>query len=234
MSQAHGIALTFDDGPGPSTARLLDVLARHGARATFFVVGRCLQGEALGGDGERALALASRAVSEGHALGNHTMTHAMTLSPAALLDEIAECDALIRLIYARAGRELPAPPPVRLPFGPLRPDGPASLAALERAGRPHYHWSGHGTDWRAQRTPAQIADSLLRHVETAWKNERTAVLLLHDGGQTSGDGAEDGVEREATVNAVDLIAQRLQSRQPRYVTVHECEPARFRPATRRE
>lgn len=57
------IYLTFDDGPGEHTARLLDVLAKYGVKATFFVTGR--------GDD----ALITREYNEGHAVGLHTLSH---------------------------------------------------------------------------------------------------------------------------------------------------------------
>jgi peptidoglycan-N-acetylglucosamine deacetylase len=57
-------ALTIDDGPSPATTpALLDVLARHGARATFFL---------LGEEAARHPALVARIAAEGHELGNHT------------------------------------------------------------------------------------------------------------------------------------------------------------------
>src|ERR1700737_4792527 len=101
------VVLTFDDGPGPSTEGLLDVLSRHGARATFFVLGRNLLGEALGGDAERALSITVRALREGHVLGNHTMTHARVLEADDLEREVAECDHLLRRSYAASGEVAP-------------------------------------------------------------------------------------------------------------------------------
>src|SRR4051794_6204591 len=96
---ARPVALTFDDGPGPSTGAILDVLKRHDASATFFALGRNLLGGALAGDGALAQALARRIVREGHALGNHTMTHAAELEPERLLAEVAQCDELIRRFH---------------------------------------------------------------------------------------------------------------------------------------
>jgi peptidoglycan-N-acetylglucosamine deacetylase len=58
--------LTFDDGPGPDTEALADVLARHGVLATFFVVGRHVA------DSEGVLA---RLAGDGHELGNHSWDH---------------------------------------------------------------------------------------------------------------------------------------------------------------
>jgi peptidoglycan/xylan/chitin deacetylase (PgdA/CDA1 family) len=60
------VALTFDDGPGAVTAGILEVLAAHGARATFDVLGERIAG------GEGVL---RRAVSAGHELGVHGWRH---------------------------------------------------------------------------------------------------------------------------------------------------------------
>ena len=62
------IAITFDDGPSESTPRLLEALARHGARATFF---HC------GANVERVPAVARQVAAAGHELGNHTYSHPM-------------------------------------------------------------------------------------------------------------------------------------------------------------
>ena len=60
------VALTFDDGPGPDTPALLDVLRDRGVRATFFVTGAHVTAHPD---------LARRIVAEGHAVGNHTFSH---------------------------------------------------------------------------------------------------------------------------------------------------------------
>lgn len=64
------VALTFDDGPNRYTQRVLDVLAAHGAKATFFVVGKSIWAGTM--------PLIQRMVREGHALGNHTYRHDFT------------------------------------------------------------------------------------------------------------------------------------------------------------
>jgi peptidoglycan/xylan/chitin deacetylase (PgdA/CDA1 family) len=75
------VALTFDDGPHPEwTPRILDALARHGARATFFVIGA------------RAAAhpdIVRRLAAEGHAIGHHSWSHSepATTPARVLLDE---------------------------------------------------------------------------------------------------------------------------------------------------
>ena len=66
-ASASRVALTFDDGPDPRwTPAILDVLAAHGARATFFQVGR---GQMKHAD------LARRVVAEGHQVGTHLFAH---------------------------------------------------------------------------------------------------------------------------------------------------------------
>ena len=58
------IALTYDDGPNdPHTLRLLEVLARHGVQATFFLIGRYVQ---------QRPDIAREIIQAGHAVGNHT------------------------------------------------------------------------------------------------------------------------------------------------------------------
>jgi peptidoglycan/xylan/chitin deacetylase (PgdA/CDA1 family) len=86
------VTLSFDNGPSPVTARVLDVLGKRRIRASFFVVGECLQRPG-------ARALAERAVAEGHRIGNHSLTHATPLGvdddPAEALREIDGMQALM-------------------------------------------------------------------------------------------------------------------------------------------
>ena len=60
------ISLTFDDGPGPCTAPILDLLAAHGGRATFFVIGSFAK---------KQRDLLRRMAAEGHEVGNHSWSH---------------------------------------------------------------------------------------------------------------------------------------------------------------
>src|SRR6266581_6521196 len=61
------VALTFDDGPNdPHTLNLLEVLAKHDVRATFFLIGRYVQ---------QRPDIVREVVKAGHVVGNHTFTH---------------------------------------------------------------------------------------------------------------------------------------------------------------
>ncbi|MBX3554231.1 MAG: polysaccharide deacetylase family protein [Pseudolabrys sp.] len=88
------LTLTFDNGPDPETTPLvLDVLARRGIRATFFVVG-----ERLAAPGGHALAAAAHAA--GHWIGNHTWTHS---GPLGTRDGVALADQEIGRTQAEIG-----------------------------------------------------------------------------------------------------------------------------------
>src|SRR5215471_7795289 len=94
------VALTFDDGPGPATSALLDVLAARGTRASFFL---------LGVNVERAREVVIRLMREGHTVGNHSHTHPRpdATDEARFAEEVRRNDALLREVAAEAGVTLP-------------------------------------------------------------------------------------------------------------------------------
>lgn len=102
----HNIAITFDDGPNNYTNTILDILKEKKITATFFVIGQQIEGNE---------AIISRMVEEGHAVENHSLTHAdfnqLTLEEAQ--EEIKIAD---RLLYPYLGRETTY---FRPPFGKL-------------------------------------------------------------------------------------------------------------------
>ena len=90
VGETDRFALTIDDGLDPATTpAILDTLARHGAKATFFVLAATL---------EQQPALARRCLAEGHVLANHQMTEnpAIALTPDALEATMCEADAELR------------------------------------------------------------------------------------------------------------------------------------------
>jgi len=189
-------------------------------RATFFVLGKNLEGASLGGDPGRAAALAARALREGHVLGNHTMTHSAELRVNELLSEVEMCDALLH----RAGVDPSFQPaiPVRLPFGPYRPNGAQLLEALEALGRPHFHWTVDPGDWRPGRSAHEIAAATIARVEAQWQQSRLPVVLLHDASEDTGTAAEPrAARRDATVDAVDRLCAWLTERAARCVRALE-------------
>src|SRR5260370_38470456 len=103
-------ALTFDDGPGPATGDLLDLLRAAGVRATFFLLGRNVEEAPWCGDPAKARALVLRAAREGHVLGNHTYSHFRPDRWPEFAADLKKGEAVGRAVRAEAG----------LPGGPVR------------------------------------------------------------------------------------------------------------------
>lgn len=87
------IALTFDDGPHANTQKVLDVLAKHNVKATFFVVGRALTVEAN-------QEMLRKTAAAGHEIANHSYSHSYmtTLSDNEFMDQINQTNTLIQQI----------------------------------------------------------------------------------------------------------------------------------------
>lgn len=138
----RSITLTFDNGPTSAvTPGVLDVLARHDIRATFFVLGRNLESK-------ETKALVQRAAEEGHWIGNHTYSHAVplgtTTDPDAPGKEIGVTQELIG--------QLAHPDKLFRPFGGGGILGPhlLSVGAFELLKAAHYTcvlWNSIPRDW---------------------------------------------------------------------------------------
>ncbi|MGA9421294.1 MAG: polysaccharide deacetylase family protein [Rhodanobacteraceae bacterium] len=151
--------LSFDDGPDPEyTPKLLDLLATHDARASFFLIGE---------RAERHPRLVERLVAEGHLIGNHSYSHARfeTLTLAAQLDDIARTD---RVLCAFDHRRLHR---FRPPYGVL-PFRLVLHCAWRR--RNIAYWSYDSLDY--QERPAQELAGLLRRQPPRSGD----IVLMHD------------------------------------------------------
>ncbi|AKM01382.1 MULTISPECIES: polysaccharide deacetylase family protein [Burkholderia cepacia complex] len=187
------IRLSFDDGPGPSTPPLLDVLRDASCKATFFLLGQNLAG---------ALDVAARMAREGHRLGNHTHSHARpgALADDALIDEIEATDALIREAYRRAGVPAPDAIPLRLPYGLVPQDN--RVGVLTRLQREHTGWTAILDDWqRPAPSPEALCDAMRAHVADSAARHQDVLFCMHD-------GSRHGEARPNTVEAVRLFLNR--------------------------
>lgn len=151
------VYLTFDDGPHPNyTPQVLDVLARHGARATFFVVGAMV---------ERRPLLIQRIAHEGHTLANHSWNHESLarVSRTAFDRSIGRTQDILGPL---------ATPCLRPPYYAI---GRFTEEWSNELGLRLVGWTHSPRDWE-QRPARAIADGIVAQALPG------AIILLHDGG----------------------------------------------------
>jgi peptidoglycan-N-acetylglucosamine deacetylase len=151
----QAIALTFDDGPSESTPALLDLLACHSAKATFFMCGQNVR---------RLKEIAQEVSAAGHEIGNHTESHPALYfkSPEFIYRELALAQESISQIIK--------PKLFRAPYG-VR--WPGLRSAQERLNLTGVMWTAIGNDWK---WPASRISQLLLK-----KAVNGAIFCLHDG-----------------------------------------------------
>jgi peptidoglycan/xylan/chitin deacetylase (PgdA/CDA1 family) len=189
------VALSFDDGPDPEvTPAVLDALARFGARATFFSIGRSLEAHPR---------LARRLVAEGHELGNHSWRHSRWQNFFGADEHAREIERGDRAIAAVTGS--PATPLYRPPVG-LKSPQLARVAARRRLTL--VAWSLHSRDTRSA-DPKRVARRVLERIGAG------DIVLMHDGHDLPGR------HRPVAAQAVPLNLQGLREREFQCVTVSE-------------
>lgn len=146
------VYLTFDDGPHPDiTPWVLDVLRTHGAKATFFVVGSRVQ---------RYPEVMERLRSEGHAIGNHTMTHpdGWHTPVTAYMDEFRRCAEL-------TGATL-----FRPPYGRITPAQYRNIAPHARV----VMWDVLSADFDSKCSPDRCVTNVMDNVRPG------SIIVFHD------------------------------------------------------
>ena len=186
------LALTYDDGPNdPGTLQLIDVLARHNVKATFFVLGRFVSEKP---HIVRALA------SAGHAIGNHSWDHPRLIfaSSAELTSQVERTqDAILDACGV-------LPTLFRPPYGGRRP---GTLHAIRRLGLEPVMWNVTCYDWKAT-----TGDKVFAHARRQIRGGD--VLLLHDG-----DQARMGADRSHSIEATDRLIAHYKAEGYEFVTV---------------
>ncbi len=193
------IALTFDDGPNPAwTPHLLELLARHDIKATFFLVGKFASEQSV---------LVRDIANGGHAVGNHSWSHPNLArsSAARIREELRNTKDALEQITGK---------PVKLfrpPFGARRP---YVLRTARELGMTPVMWNAMTNDWE-EPSADRIAERLMAKVKAAGRRGSAANIVLHDGGHRA-----LGADRGPSIRAAEILIERFRSTH-RFVTVAE-------------
>lgn len=187
------IALTFDDAPDPRfTPQILDVLARYGVCATFFVVG------------ERAAKhpeLLRRIVKEGHIVGNHSYNHPVfsKLPISKFQSQIWQTDEVIKRIAGIS------PLLIRPPYGELLPQ---QIRWGKGTGFTIVNWDVDSEDWRKNPSSSKVLANIRKTLQPG------SIVLQHAGGG-------EGQSLIGTIDALPVLIEQLQGKGYDIVTVPE-------------
>ncbi|MCO6008968.1 polysaccharide deacetylase family protein [Actinoallomurus purpureus] len=157
--RAKVVYLTFDDGPGPYTSKVLKTLSRYGARATFFEIGQNVV---------RHPGLTRKVIAQGGSVQNHTWSHPdlTRVSASVFRSQVIRTD---HAIHAAIGR---TPKCLRPPYGAVDHSVYARARALHKK---VVLWTVDPQDWARPGTSA-IVHRVLTHVRPG------SVVIMHDGG----------------------------------------------------
>jgi peptidoglycan-N-acetylglucosamine deacetylase len=199
------VVLTFDDGPlPPYTNRILDTLASECVKATFFMVGRMVQGYP---------AVVRHVYNEGHTIANHSQTHPFTFHKMSVEQASQEIEGGFASLRSALGDPKAVAPFFRFP-GLLRQD------SIERylAAHNYMAWSVDfaADDW-THISSQEVARRAINRVVTRGKG----ILLLHD-------------IQPATALALPEILKELKSRGFKIVHVVPATPDRPKTVTEPE
>ena len=188
----QAVAITFDDGPSESTPYILDILSRYRAPATFFQCGANIR---------RLPDVARQVLAAGHAIGNHSDTHAPLYlsSPARILSEFERAQSTI---FDTLGTQ---PRFLRAPFGTRWFGFRAMQRRLQLTG---VMWTVIGRDWTSD--AAAVAQRILRNVTPG------SILCLHDGREL-----KPRPDIQTTIQALRRIVPELAARGYRFLTVSD-------------
>jgi peptidoglycan/xylan/chitin deacetylase (PgdA/CDA1 family) len=197
--QPGELALTFDDGPNPAcTPSLLDILAQHEVRATFFLIGSFAQQQP---------GLVRRTLAAGHLIGNHSWSHpnlALT-STRKVEEELTRTRDILEQI---TGAPIHC---FRPPYGARRP---RVLRIARQLGMEPVTWNAMTTDW-SEPSADKIARRLIHKIDRLHQKGRAANIVLHDGGHRG-----MGADRNPSINAAALLLARYKATH-RFVTLDE-------------
>ena len=179
------VYLTFDDGPGPNTDKILDILEQYGVKATFFVVGKEGYAEQY-----------RRIVEEGHTLGMHSYSHKYSEIYASLEAYKNDLNKLHDFLYELTGEDCNI---VRFPGGSSNTisnvDMRELISYLNEENIVYYDWNVSSGDATGNYKNAdRIAANVLENID----QYNNAIILFHD-----------AAGKDSTVEALPIIIEKI-------------------------
>ena len=192
---SHKVYLTFEDGPSSNTEEILDILAEHEVKATFFVVGK---------EDEESKALYQRIVAEGPTLAMHSYSHKYSTIYNSVEDFSADLLKLQDYLYDVTGVRCKY---YRFPGGSANQVSNVEMSEfisyLNQQGLVYYDWNVSSGDAASQAyTPEELVDNVTADVV----KYKTSVVQLHDSDTktTTVDALADMIEALQAEN-VELL-----------------------------
>ncbi len=201
----HQVAISFDDGPDPRwTPKILDILEREHATATFMMIGD---------EAAENVGLMQRVYHDGDEIGNHTWTHP-DISEISNRQLELEVTLTERLFEAKLGvQPLYFRPPYDIDEEPETDDEAAPVVRVQRMGLTIIGNKIDTDDWNEhpRKSPQEIIDSVLMQLQTMKTKPQFqgSIILMHDGG---GD-------RSVTVESLGPLIDALRAHGYRIVPV---------------
>jgi peptidoglycan-N-acetylglucosamine deacetylase len=204
---AKKLAITFDDGPNPAiTPKLLDLLDQHGAKATFFLIGKYVRASP---------SLAKEIAARGHLLGNHTDSHPdlFFCGPAETRTELLRCgDTIEQATWIE-------PRWFRPPFGHR---SPWAVGIAQQQNLRTVMWTRIPGDWRMKSADwliarmQPIADRARQNQPSGANQTWGDVLCLHDGNYS-----QPNADRVHTLKALEYWLPRWRDLGLEFVTISQ-------------
>lgn len=196
------VYLTFDDGPSENTPKILEVLKNHDVKATFFVTGK---------EGDKEQSWYQQIVAEGHTLAMHSYSHkysSIYKSVDAFSADFTKQREMLENVTGVKCRFY------RFPGGSSNQvsntDMNEFIDYLGEQGMTYYDWNVVCGDATSQ---IYTADELVQNVMTDVVKYKYSVVLMHD-----------ALDKDSTVEALEIILQKLESMDAKILPITEDAP----------
>jgi len=184
---AHKVYLTFDDGPGSNTLKILDILDQYDIKATFFVIGK---------EDAKSVELLNEIVERGHTLGMHSYSHKYRAIYNSVEDFAEDFHKLQDYLYESTGVLCTC---YRFPGGSSNSitdiDILVFAAYLKEQGVEYYDWnisSGDGA------VVLQSVETIVKNCTANIGKQETSIVLMHD-----------SPNKSTTLEALPIIIERI-------------------------